>query len=112
LAFTNLRSSDSFDILMNKAVFDTGYPKGKQQKDNVGRLLHSVSNPAAGLTTNLIGWLKKSHNPGKGQRNACSTRALGFGTYAHTFYKGAYNVAFETTRQLRLANRKMADLLN
>ena len=112
LALKNLRSSDSFDILLTKVVFDTGNPKGKQQKDNVGRLLQSVSNPGHGLTKNLIGWLKKSHNPGKGQRNACSTRALGFGNYAHTSYKGAYNVAFDTTRQLRIANGKMAALLN
>ena len=112
LTLNNLKSVEFFDILLSNAYFETGNPHGKLQKDNVGRLLQAVSNTGHGLTKNLIGWLHKSHSPGKGQPNACSTRALGFGDYAHTSYKGAYNVAFDTANQLRIANGAMAALLN
>jgi hypothetical protein len=112
LALDNLKSSNSFEVLLASIDFDTGFPRGKAQKDNVGHLLQSVSNSGHGLIVNLVGWLHKSHQPGKGQHYACSARALGFGNYAHSFYNGAYNVATGTADQLRKANEKMAASLN
>jgi len=111
LALSDLKSASTFEVLLTNVYFDTGNPTGKPQKDNVGHLLQAVTNTGHGLVENLIGWLHKSHQPGKGQNNAFSTRALGFGDYAHTYYGGAYNVATGITGQLRIANGKMAALL-
>ena len=111
IALIYLKSAKDFPELLTNAYFETGNPTGKAQKDNVGHLMGEVTNTGHGLVKNLIGWLHKSHAPGKGQPNACSTRALGFGDYDHTYYKGAYNVAYGMAGQLRIANGEMASLL-
>ena len=112
LALENLKSAKEFEKLLSAAGFKTGFPKGKAQDDNVAHLMQAVSNTGHGLVVNLIGWLHKSYHAGKGQYYACSTRALGFGDYAHQFYKGAFNTATGMTGQLARANYVMAALLN
>merc|ERR1712032_1678557 len=73
LALDNLKSANTFESQLTKVYFETGDAKGK---NNVGRLLQSVSNTRHGLIVNLVGWLHKSHSPGKGQVHACDKRAL------------------------------------